>query len=174
MRATLPLSLAVLAVAAYALPAPEPLLGLIALVDNKITGLDKEAACLSPTANALSDDSRQSLNSLATSLQLSLFRNIRQFAPAAEALGLASIQSDILSDDYSTSVVALRKLQSYFETNIPEVKNEIAASSSASSESAEETAEETGAASSPATCDAPTAKNLRIIYADLIKLVQQF
>ncbi|KAJ2342084.1 hypothetical protein GGF43_006015 [Coemansia sp. RSA 2618] len=159
MRSVLFLSLAVLAVAAHAAPAPEPYLGLLPLGETKIADLDSEDNCLSATAKAISAADRSSLNSTATTLQLSLFRDIRQFAPAALALGQKKIQEDILSDDYSAAMAALHQLRDYFETNIPEVVDTASEASSSAS-------------SSTAACDSPTAKNLRIIYESLIKIVQ--
>ncbi|KAJ2499410.1 hypothetical protein GGH96_003559 [Coemansia sp. RSA 1972] len=175
MRAALPLSLAVLAVAAYALPAPEPYLGLVALDKMKIADLDSEENCLSDAAKAISAENRMSLNNIATTLQMSLFRDIRQFAPAALAIGQPKIQEEILSNDFSASIAALHQLKSYIETNIPEVQETAAkAGSSSASEASESSKDEVNASSSPVTCTSPTAKNLRIIYEDLVKLAKQF
>ncbi|KAJ2841630.1 hypothetical protein IWW36_006195 [Coemansia brasiliensis] len=152
MRVTLLSSAAAIIATAAAMP----YLGLVALSEDKIATLDSEAGCLSPFADAISAENRLSLNKIATSLQMSLFRDIRQFAPVALALNLTSLQGEILSDDFPKATEALHNLKTYFDENVPEAQETESKSSSANS------------------CDAPTAKNLQVIYDSLSKLAQQF
>ncbi|PIA16597.1 hypothetical protein COEREDRAFT_81249 [Coemansia reversa NRRL 1564] len=123
---------------------------------DKIVKNDAESGCLSLAAEAIRGADRETLNTLAHNLRLSLFRDIHQFAPAASALGLPEVKQRILGADYPTAVNALSELKSYFQSNIPEI-----------SENATET-------SSAEECDAPTAVNLRTIYINLGKLVREF
>ncbi|KAI9473167.1 hypothetical protein LPJ78_003597 [Coemansia sp. RSA 989] len=152
MRITLLASAAALVATTVA----SPYLGLVVLSEDKIIALDSEADCLSPFADAISAKNRLSLNKIATSLQMSLFRDIRQFAPVALALNLTSIQEDILSDDFSKATAGLHSLKTYFDESVPEAQGSETESSSSD------------------LCDAPTAKNLRVVYDSLSKLAQQF
>ncbi|KAJ2611727.1 hypothetical protein H4S08_003029 [Coemansia sp. RSA 1365] len=126
-----------------------------ASVDDILEG-DAESGCLSLAAEAISGADRETLNTLAQNLRLSLFRDIHQFAPAALALGLPEVEQRILGADYPTAINAFSELRNYFQRNIPEI-----------SQGAAET-------SSVEECDAPTAVNLRTIYANLDKLVREF
>ncbi|KAJ2452505.1 hypothetical protein EV183_002878 [Coemansia sp. RSA 2336] len=154
MRITLLASTA----AIVATAAARPYLGLVALSEDKIAALDVEADCLSPFADAISAENRLSLNKIATNLQMSLFRDVRQFAPVALALNLTSVQEDILSDDFPKAAAGLHSLKTHFDESVPEAQESESETESSSSE----------------LCDAPTAKNLRVIYDSLSKLAQQF
>ncbi|KAJ1810473.1 hypothetical protein LPJ56_004396 [Coemansia sp. RSA 2599] len=120
---------------------------------DHIQRLDASSSCLSPTAEALSGSNRLVLDSVARELQASMFRDFHQFAPAALALGDSDIEAKILGDDYTGTLAGLRELQSLLKDSLPET-----------SPVAERASE----------CQAPTAKNLRIISTNLDKLLVQF
>ncbi|KAJ1961625.1 hypothetical protein GGI12_003142 [Dipsacomyces acuminosporus] len=109
---------------------------------------DAQSNCLPRAVQNLSDNKRLALESLAKELQSSQFRDFHQFAPAALALNRPEIESKILGPNYPGTISGLLQLRELFRTELPE--------------------------SSPAEeCDAPTAKNLRIIYHNLVNLINQ-
>ncbi|KAJ2747623.1 hypothetical protein GGI20_000272 [Coemansia sp. BCRC 34301] len=150
---------ATLAVLTHALPAPEAPEGAILVPGDCIQRLDESSDCLSPAMQALSGSGRVVLDSVARELQNSMFRDFHQFAPAALALGRPEIETKILGTDYASTIAGLRDLKTYF-------KSELAVVSAAAPGASD--------SGNTAKCDAPTARNLRVIYANLDKLLQQF
>ncbi|KAJ2378055.1 hypothetical protein IW150_001030 [Coemansia sp. RSA 2607] len=142
-----------LAITAGAVPIAEAPGSAAIPAGDHIQRLDASSNCLSPSAEMLSGSSRVVLDSVARELQGSMFRDFHQFAPAALALGDSDIEGKILGDDYKSTIAGLRELQSLLKTSVPET---------------------TQIANGSNECDAPTAKNLRVISTNLDKLLVQF
>ncbi|KAJ2059182.1 hypothetical protein GGI17_004568 [Coemansia sp. S146] len=147
-------AVATLAVLSHALPAAEAPVNAVLVPGDHIQRLDASSNCLSPAMQSLSGSGRVVLDSVARELQSSMFRDFHQFAPAALALGRPEIETKILGTDYKSTISGLRDLKGFFNSELADIS-----------------------ASTPANavkCDAPTAHNLRVIYTNLDKLLQQF
>ncbi|KAJ2490781.1 hypothetical protein IWW37_002884 [Coemansia sp. RSA 2050] len=153
MYASLICAAAVLAVMSHALPVAEAPVNEALVPGDYIQRLDASSNCLSPVMQSLSGSGRVVLDSVARELQASMFRDFHQFAPAALALGRPEIETKILGTDYKSTISGLRDLKGLFNSELAEI--------STTSESSVK-------------CNAPTAHNLRVIYANLDKLLQQF
>ncbi|KAJ1996862.1 hypothetical protein GGI04_002461 [Coemansia thaxteri] len=143
----------------HALPTAEAPENAVLVPGEHIQRLDASHNCLPPAARSLSGSGRVVLDSLARELKNSMFRDFHQFAPAALALGRPEIESKILGNDYSGTISGLRELKSFFISELPGLSNASAAPH---------------AVGSASTCEAPTARNLRVIYSNLDKLLQQY
>ncbi|KAJ2509138.1 hypothetical protein IWW47_000181 [Coemansia sp. RSA 2052] len=152
-------AIATLAVLSHALPAAEAPESAAFMPGDRIQRLDEGSNCLSPAIQSLSGSGRVVLDSVARELQASMFRDFHQFAPAALALGRPEIETKILGTDYSSTISGLHDLKRYFKSELAD----ISAVASGAKDSG-----------NIATCDAPTAHNLRVIYTNLDKLLQQF
>ncbi|KAJ2893183.1 hypothetical protein GGI21_005461 [Coemansia aciculifera] len=144
----------------HALPVAEAPENAALVPGDRIQRLDASSNCLSPAMQSLSGSGRVVLDSVARELQSSMFRDFHQFAPAALALGRPEIETKILGTDYATTISGLRDLKRFFKSGVADVS----AVGSGPSNSG----------GGDAKCDAPTARNLRIIYANLDKLLKQF
>ncbi|KAJ2338042.1 hypothetical protein GGH91_004939 [Coemansia sp. RSA 2671] len=153
MYASLVYAAATLAVLSHALPAAEAPVNAALMPGDHIQRLDASSNCLSPVMQSLSGSGRVVLDSVARELQTSMFRDFHQFAPAALALGRPEIEAKILGTDYKSTISGLRDLRDFFNSELAEVST---------------------TSGSLAKCNAPTAHNLRVIYANLDELLQQY
>ncbi|KAJ2162172.1 hypothetical protein GGF46_000914 [Coemansia sp. RSA 552] len=138
---------------------PEPGLGVMQLIGTvgDIVAQDTQAGCLSPAAEKLDKDSRRALSKEAARLGSSLFRDTRQYAPVVVALGLTDVEKSLPGPNIESEHKALLSLQSYMSSTFA---SELAGESTTSAK-----------CKGTDDCCAPTAINLRIIKAELDKIV---